>query len=147
MTQIDICGYGISIDFWKHEVHGYFTKNETTKRFIRTIRICVGKTSTPRINFYKEWTPLYKIIITWDNPSAEVWNLILLLNQTKGIKFKILSKGSKINVFCRLPDNIRNNISHTIESLSYNNSGYGSSYDEGEENYKYFKTETVVEKW
>lgn len=147
MTEINICGYGIGIDFWEHEVHGYFTKNETTKRFIRELRICIGKLSTPRINIHKQWTPLYKIIITWDNPHAEVWNLILLLEQTKCIKFKIPRKGGKIDVFCRLPDNIRNNISRTIESLRYNNSGYDSSYDEDEENYKYYETKTVVEKW
>lgn len=148
MTEISICGYGISVDFWKHEVHGFYTKNEEQKRFIRELRICIGEIVTPRFTFTKRWSPLYKTTVSWDNPHAEVWDLIILLEQTKDIKFKIDNKTTNyIKVFHRLPDNIRSTIFRTIENMTYNNSGYGSSYDEEPESYKNFTTETVVEKW
>ncbi len=149
MTEISICGYGVSVEYWSHDVHGFYTKNETRKRKIKELCISIGEIVTPKITWSKTWMPTYKITVTWDNQYSEIWNLVLLLEQLKGIKFKIPNVGTKIEIFCSLPDNIRNNICRIIEGLSYNSTGNDecSEYSDDFDVYKYFKTETVVEKW
>jgi hypothetical protein len=147
LTEINICGYGIAVYYSKLDVHGFFTKNQTKERKITELTIQIGKSSNPRINYTKRWTPLYKTTISWDNSHAEIWDLINLLEQIKGIKFKIDNKTNYVDVFHRLPDNIRSTIFRTIEGMHYNNSGYGDRYSEEDENYKNFITETVIEKW
>jgi len=150
MSEINIRGHTFAVYFSKRDVNGFYTKNETKKRKITELTIRIGKYQNPRIDYTKIWSPLYKTTISWDNSDSEVWDLIILLEQLEGIKFKIQDKSpNHIDVFHRFPDNVSSTIFRTIERMSYNSSGneYTTGYGYGDENYKYFKTETVIEKW
>jgi len=142
MSEISICGYGIVISYWKHIVHPYFTKNETRERKITELMIRVGKLVTPRISWRKQWTPTYKITVTWDNDNSDIEHLQITLDKLN-VKWYTYYSQQKIEILFKGLDDERHNIISKIQSLRC----YNKSYDANTDMVSNFKTETVIEKW
>lgn len=132
MNIITLFGKGLHIDYWKSDIHPYFTKDMTgIKPKIKHLRITLCKWTWEKV-----WTPTYKIIVKWEHNCIDTYKLRYFLDNFKNVKWSLDYDNKTIVVLFKGGDHIRNTLEDVIRDIGY----YLEPEYEGDQKHYQYKT-------
>lgn len=143
MNIITLFNIGFHINYWKTDIHPFFTKNMKNKPKIKHFSIRFWKYS-----YLKDFWPTYKITVTWDDFRISTYNLEYLLDIIKGVTYEKDYHNKTIEVFIKSEDHIRNLLEDVITDMRlYVDSMNECEEGEEEPEPRHFKTKVELFKW